>query len=586
VKVVALLSFGLVLLLAPLAQARTERVAIVVGSNGAPSGRVPLRYAHDDARAVASVLTEVGDYRAEDVHVLLDPSPGRVLDEIERAVAHLGAAPESLVLFYYSGHSDSDALYPNGQPLSLRVLRQSLDDPRVSVRLGVIDSCRGGGWTGSKGLQASEPFAVDAAGALSNVGSALIASSSGLEDAHESEALGGSFFTHHFTAGLRGAADDNHDRRVTLVEAFEYARSLTIRDTALVAATPQHPSFRMNLLGRQDLPLTNLERGESWMALAQEAGPLQVVHLQSGAVLAELPAGSHAVRIALPPGRYLVRRRADSHTYAKEYQVPAGEVTRVTESDLELIGETRLALKGDADDEWRVNYYLLGALGSQHGLGFSMSNAQYGRVAPSEAPLMGFTSFGAVNTGLGLEVSVPGRVAWRLGKGNAVEWVPWLGVPWYWVPDAEGDLRFHAGIGLGLDTWLRLDGRSRVGLSLGASAMDPSAGNRLDAWAAVGYERRIGERWAVSLGLGYTHSIGDDDLRAIADQRGVRDRISIGSVATDGVLPLPLLEYRVDETLSVGASAQLDYHLSDESFGYAATFGWTWRFGKLDMTVR
>jgi hypothetical protein len=69
-------------------------------------------------------------------------------------------------------------------------------------------------------------------------------------------------------------------------------------------------NYRMKLQGRQDLPLTNLDRGESWMALEQAEGPLQVVHLQSGIVLAELPSGKQAPRVALPPGRYLVRRRA------------------------------------------------------------------------------------------------------------------------------------------------------------------------------------------------------------------------------------------------------------------------------------
>lgn len=205
-------------------------------------------------------------------------------------------------------------MYPGGHPLPLRELRERLDDPRVTVRLGVIDSCRGGGWTGAKGLTETAIFDVSAASALRNVGSVLIASSSGLEDAHESEELRGSFFTHHFNAGLRGAADKNSDSTVSVVEAFEYAKALTIRDTALIGSAPQHPSFNMNLQGRQDLPLSNLERGESWMSLSQDAGPLEVVHLQSGLVIIELESGERAVRVAVPPGRYLVRRRVGSHT--------------------------------------------------------------------------------------------------------------------------------------------------------------------------------------------------------------------------------------------------------------------------------
>jgi hypothetical protein len=166
-------------LAAPVQADGVERVAIVVGANLAPTGRVPLRYAHEDAKAVAKVLTEVGDFQSDDVELLLEPTPSRVLAAIDEAVARLGQGSESLVLFYYSGHSDSTALYPGGEPLPLADLQRRLEDLRISVRLGVIDSCRGGAWTGTKGLQPAPLFDVSAAGALNNVGSALIAASSG-----------------------------------------------------------------------------------------------------------------------------------------------------------------------------------------------------------------------------------------------------------------------------------------------------------------------------------------------------------------------------------------------------------------------
>src|SRR6188768_1236417 len=95
-----------------------ERVAIVVGSNQAPEGRVELRYAHADARAVADVLTQVGEFAARDVETLLEPTPEQVLAAIDAQITRLGAGTESMVLFYYSGHSDSEALYPNGERLA------------------------------------------------------------------------------------------------------------------------------------------------------------------------------------------------------------------------------------------------------------------------------------------------------------------------------------------------------------------------------------------------------------------------------------------------------------------------------------
>lgn len=186
-----------------------RRIAVVVGSNRAVAGRAELRYAHDDARALADVLVEAGQFAPADVHVLLDPSPDAVLAALDEARA-LAADAHAMVLFYYSGHADDHALYPGGAPLPLDALKVRLADERVGVRVGVIDSCRGGGWTRAKGLAVTKPFAVGLP-ALSSEGMALLASSSGLEDAHEAEALQGSFFTHHLVAGLRGAADQTGD---------------------------------------------------------------------------------------------------------------------------------------------------------------------------------------------------------------------------------------------------------------------------------------------------------------------------------------------------------------------------------------
>src|SRR6478735_4933359 len=60
-----------------------RRVAVVVGANLAPPGRVRLRYAHDDARRVVEVLLTVGGFNARDVAQLLDPSPEQLLTTLD-----------------------------------------------------------------------------------------------------------------------------------------------------------------------------------------------------------------------------------------------------------------------------------------------------------------------------------------------------------------------------------------------------------------------------------------------------------------------------------------------------------------------
>ena len=76
-----------------------------------------------------------------------------------------------------------------------------------------------------------------------------------MENAHEAAAVQGSFFTHHVAAGLLGAADKSGDGNVTLQEVFDHAKERTVRDSARMAVTTQHPSFDLQTLGYRPLPL-------------------------------------------------------------------------------------------------------------------------------------------------------------------------------------------------------------------------------------------------------------------------------------------------------------------------------------------
>jgi hypothetical protein len=351
--IAAVMAAAMAMMLAP-AEAQAEpgvaRVVVVVGANAAAPGRQRLVYGHRDAEKVADALVNVGGFRRQDVEVLRDPAGAALMAALGRAIAKLEGQAQSLLYFYYSGHSDERALYPGGQALPLDDVRALIDGAHVSVRIGMVDACRGGGWTRAKGLVPAEPFAVHLPMSLDNEGSVLISSSSGLENAHESDQLQGSFFTHHFVMGLRGGADRDGNGEVTLNEAFEYAKEHTIRDSLRMARETQHPSYAVNLRGRRDLVLANvnLGQGASTVELGQQLGPLELVHVESGVSLLELQAGVRRVRLAVPPGRYLVRKQSSGRTLVKEVRVEQGQTTRIDEGELALVGTPGLAIKGPA----------------------------------------------------------------------------------------------------------------------------------------------------------------------------------------------------------------------------------------------
>ena len=324
------------------------RVAVLVGANGAAPGRRPLLYSHRDVDRMSEVLRSVGGFHQRDVFVLKDPSPSGLVGALAAAVNKLSNQPHSLLYFFYSGHADEQALYPGGQAVSLGKLRALIDDAKVSVKIGVVDACRGGSWTRAKGLVPEEPFAVRWPVSLDTEGSVLIASSSGLESAHESDRLQGSFFTYHFTGGLRGAADRNANGEITLTEAFEYAKERTIRDTLRVALETQHPSYAVNLRGRRDLVLAQVAASPSTLSLSQEHGPLELIHAESGLQLLELPAGPRRVKLAVPPGSYLVRRRMAEGNFIREIVVAPGARNEISEAQLTLVGQVGLAAKSSA----------------------------------------------------------------------------------------------------------------------------------------------------------------------------------------------------------------------------------------------
>jgi hypothetical protein len=219
------------------------------------------------------------------------------------------------------------------------------------VRIAIVDTCRGGSWTRAKGLTVGPPLDEIDLMNVATEGTALLSSSSGMESAHEAGSIKGSFFTHHLNAGLLGAADTSGDGNVTLQEAFVYARERTVRDSARMAATTQHPSFDMQLRGRQDIVLAQTKSTKSALRI-QQKNALEIIHLGSGATVAETPPGVLDLRLALAPGRYVVRRVDGARVFSKEIVITADSMVTLDEAQLENAND-KLAMKltRAADDD-------------------------------------------------------------------------------------------------------------------------------------------------------------------------------------------------------------------------------------------
>jgi hypothetical protein len=575
---------------------QVRRVAILIGANDPPPGRAALRYAHEDARRMGEVLSRVGGFAPADVHVLLEPSHADI-DQVIAAATQSAkdAGGDVIFVFYYSGHSDGQSVFPKGNPLPIQDLRARIGAVGARVTVGILDTCRGGMWTQTKGLTVGPPLEPIDLVPLSSEGTALLSSSSGLESAHEAEAIRGSFFTHHLIGGLLGAADRDGDGVVTLDEAFEYAKNHTVRDSARTATTVQHPSFDVQLRGRQDVVLAQLAKSSSSLELAQTRGPLEVIQLSTGVTVSELAPGARRARLALPPGKYLVRKVADGKTYAKDIDIAPSTNGTLAEEQLELASE-RLALKGGETPPvgtattlprgwWELKLAAGVTSGPARAWGTSLHETQP-RTADN-APLERQLTFaGALTWGITdrLSWAVPAPAfAYRFGGPDTFEVVPRAGLASIGFSRMSGFLgTIDTGVALrfptSADQSLILEGIARSPFSIHtADGQEPA--QRPTLWrlgAAVGYTWLVWNKVGLALGAGFSGDALLDPNDGAA--RRSPSEVSFGSLLSLGYRPLPLVQVYLADRFSLDGYGAWSVSLRDGSLRDTYLLGFSWNF--------
>jgi Caspase domain len=342
-----------VALAAPAARAdELHRFAVIVGNDSGGADTRPLLYARADARKVDDILTRLGGVRADDAQLLLDGTAQDLLTAltvVERRAADAKAHGERTALFvYYSGHAKDGALRLGDTRLPLDSLKARIAASPIDVRIAILDSCRSGELTRTKGARRAPAFAVQADGPRDAKGLVILTSSASDEDSQESDLIGGSYFSHHLASGLLGGADRSGDGRVTLFEAYAYAYDRTVADTAETAAGAQHPTFSYDLAGNGDLVLTDVAARREGVYLPREA-PSGVYFLVDGQgfVAAEIVKDAAVDRrVALAPGHYRVKRRLADRLRVGEVDVASGQMITLDEGHLHDVAFSDDPVKG------------------------------------------------------------------------------------------------------------------------------------------------------------------------------------------------------------------------------------------------
>ncbi len=234
-----------------------ERWAVIVGVSQYADNRIdPLEYADDDARALFDFLTSeaagLGGFKEENIRLLLNEDA--TYREIRTALFTFlkGATEDDLVLIYFAGHGmpdpdrtanlyllsyDTDVENVSGTAFPMEDVHTAVQRTYARDILVLSDACHSAGVAGQGAFrnvalnQINELFLERLQ--ASTGGLAVFTASQVNQLSQEGSQWGGGHgvFTHHLIEALRGAADEDQDRIVTLGEVTEWVRDRVRRET-------------------------------------------------------------------------------------------------------------------------------------------------------------------------------------------------------------------------------------------------------------------------------------------------------------------------------------------------------------------
>lgn len=409
------LLFVCVLSTAALAQsAPTRRFGLFVGQNEGGEGTKTLLYARDDARRLHDIFQRLGGLKSEDALLLLDQNADDVnnaLTELEKRINAAKARGErTTLLFYYSGHAKDGSLRLGDTKLPMESLKARLTSGPADMRVAVLDACRSGTVTRTKGARRAPAFEVETDATRQAKGLVILTSSASDEDSQESDLIGASYFSYHLATGLLGSADSIADGRVTLNEAYAWAYERTVASTADSAAGPQHPTFSFDLAGNGDLVLTDiLERREGVLIPREAPAGTYFIIDSRGVVVAEAVKADDQRLIALSPGSYVAKRRLPDRLRIGKVEITSGQITTLDEARFDNKKFSDDPVKGTGISATWSRHWSLSVSGHYQAV-FDRPTAS-GGLFPS-APLLGAEATLHNFFGRGFALAIDGGYGW------------------------------------------------------------------------------------------------------------------------------------------------------------------------------
>ncbi|MBK8428971.1 MAG: caspase family protein [Saprospiraceae bacterium] len=209
--------------------AQTKVWAIVIGV--ASYDHMPvLRYTDDDAYRFYAFLKSVegGALPDEQVRILIDEEATRenILGNMDEVFSMAG--PNDLVVFYFSGHGLNGSFLPIdfdgfNNKIAHEEIAAAFNKCKAKFKLCLADACHSGSLIAMRSGE-TEPVLSQYYQTLAKAvsGTALLMSSKADETSLESSGLRQGVFSHFLIRGLKGEADTNKDKVVSVEELFDF----------------------------------------------------------------------------------------------------------------------------------------------------------------------------------------------------------------------------------------------------------------------------------------------------------------------------------------------------------------------------
>lgn len=233
VKYILLIAF---MLSAVSAFSQKQIYAVIVGVSDYKYDELEmdLNYCDDDARSFYNLLTSSG-VDADNIALLIDQyaSKQNITQKLDFIFSKADADDE--VIFFFSGHGDDGCFLPYdfsgnyNTVLDHSVIKNAFKDCDANKKLCLADACFSGSIKRpsdkSKEPEESESLEKNA----SNI--AVMMSSRDYQTSREIPSLRSGVFTYYLVKGLKGPADKNRDKTITVKEMYYYTKQNVMEET-------------------------------------------------------------------------------------------------------------------------------------------------------------------------------------------------------------------------------------------------------------------------------------------------------------------------------------------------------------------